>query len=57
MQILLDENLSEIVGILIGDGCISKYYAKDRKGPRFCILIPGDWKSDREYYFTFINPE
>jgi hypothetical protein len=52
----LDENLAEIIGIVIGDGCISEYKPKSRSKTCLVLLITGNWVTDTDYYKEFIQP-
>lgn len=44
----LNKNLSEFYGILLGDGCISKY--KNRNRIIYAIRIDGNSITDKYYY-------
>ena len=52
----LDENLAELVGAFIGDGCLSKYYIENRNKWQQVVLFTGSWKKDFLYYKDVINP-
>jgi intein/homing endonuclease len=52
----LDENLAEVIGIIIGDGCISEYKPKAQSKTRLVLLITGSWEMDINYYEKFIQP-
>lgn len=49
MKCEINEDVSELIGVIIGDGCISKYKPKDR-AERTVLLITGNWETDRKYY-------
>lgn len=38
---MLNENLSEFIGALIGDGCLSKYWCKYDNRWRYIIAFAG----------------
>ncbi|MEW6035396.1 MAG: LAGLIDADG family homing endonuclease [Candidatus Micrarchaeota archaeon] len=50
----LNEDLAEVIGAFIGDGCISSYYEGERR--RSVVLFTGNWKNDRVYYRKTIVP-
>jgi hypothetical protein len=50
----LDEDLAEVIGAFIGDGCISEYNEGTRR--RTVVLFTGNWKNDKEYYEEKIVP-
>ena len=52
----LNEDLAEIVGAFIGDGCLSRYYIKKRKKWQQVVLFTGSWKNDSLYYKNVIQP-
>lgn len=49
MSYKLDKSLSELIGIIIGDGCI-RY-----KNNHYFIEIVGNPKNEKEYYFNYIK--
>ncbi len=51
----LNEELSEVAGALIGDGCLSKYYANFDKRFRYEIAFTGN-NDEYAYYESFIRP-
>jgi len=50
----LNENLAEVVGAFIGDGCLSTYNEGARR--RTVVLFTGSWKNDERYYRERIAP-
>ena len=51
----INENLAEVVGVFIGDGCLSNVNNNGRH--QICVAFSGSWKNDEEYYdkkITFI---
>ncbi len=52
----LNEDLAELVGAFIGDGCLSQYYIKNRKKWQQVILFTGSWRNDSLYYKNVIQP-
>ena len=52
----LNEDLSEFLGVLIGDGCISKFKSSSRNKAYIQMLLTGNWKNDRLYYENKISP-
>ena len=53
---ILDEDLAEVVGALIGDGCLCKFWSKARRTWRYELLFTGGWDKDHEYYTARIQP-
>ena len=51
----MNEELSELVGLFIGDGCMSKYSRKNRPNRTSIILFTGGWKKDSQYYHVVIR--
>ena len=47
-MVKLDKNLAEFYGILVGDGCISKFVAQSKT--HHVIRIDGNSITDKEYY-------
>ncbi len=54
-KIFLSEELAEFVGALLGDGCLSKYFAKSQGSYRYEIAFTGS-KTDFPYYRDFLQP-
>ena len=52
----LNKKLSELIGVFIGDGCLSEYYRKDRNQKCRVVLFTGSWKKDQDYYGRIIRP-
>src|SRR3989339_1326702 len=44
----LNKELAELYGIILGNGCISRYYCSNRE--RIEIRIDGNSLTDKEYY-------
>jgi len=55
-NIKISEDLAEFYGAMIGDGCLSKYYSKDRKTAREVALLTGHMINDIDYYNNTIRP-
>ena len=51
----IDSNISEFIGAMIGDGCISQYKPKGRS-TKITMLLTGSWEKDVDYYKCFIHP-
>jgi len=49
----INKELAEFYGILLGDGCISKFYSQNRN--KEIIRIDGHSQNDREYYTYLQN--
>ena len=54
-NIKISEGLAEFYGAMIGDGCLSKYYANYDKRDKFCVLLTGH-THDEPYYREAIRP-
>ena len=50
----LNENLAEVIGAFIGDGCLSTY--REGKRTRTVVLFTGNWKNDEVYYRNMMMP-
>jgi hypothetical protein len=48
-----DQRFALLYGILLGDGCLSRYKTKDGR-ERFAVCITGDFYSDGEFYKKII---
>lgn len=53
MQFNLNKDLAEFYGILLGDGCLSKY--KNKNSISYAIRIDGNSLTDRNYYIHIQN--
>jgi intein/homing endonuclease len=51
----IDEDLAEVIGVMIGDGCISQYKPKSTGKTRLDLLITGSSETDVENYREFIQ--
>ncbi|MBI2549851.1 LAGLIDADG family homing endonuclease [Candidatus Woesearchaeota archaeon] len=51
----ISKEFAELYGILLGDGCLSKYNRKDRKNPTYCTLFTGH-THDMPYYLNTLRP-
>ncbi len=51
----ITEELSELFGALLGDGCLSQYKRKGRKTQVYCTLFTGH-THDLPYYENTLNP-
>lgn len=51
-----NEDLCEVIGILMGDGCLSKYFSKYDSRFRHEITITGHIYDDNEYYENYVIP-
>ncbi len=49
------KGLAELYGALLGDGCLSKYYATYDKRTRYCVQLTGHIH-DRHYYEAILKP-
>lgn len=52
---ILNEDLAEFYGALIGDGCLSKFFSVSDNRFRFCTLLTGH-THDEKYYRDTIQP-
>ncbi|MAG91650.1 hypothetical protein CMO83_03165 [Candidatus Woesearchaeota archaeon] len=51
----ISEDLAELYGAMLGDGCLSKYFANFDKRYKFCTLITGHYH-DEQYYREILQP-
>ena len=51
----LNKEIAEVVGALLGDGCISRYWSRSESIWRYEIAVTGS-HSDFNYYKNFIQP-
>ena len=51
----LNEELAELTGTLIGDGCLSKYFANFDRRWRYEIAFTGN-NDEYDYYCDFVRP-
>src|SRR3989344_6155096 len=51
---MVDQHLYEFYGILMGDGCISKYTSSNKVHHE--IRIDGNAITDADYYFDYLVP-
>ena len=56
MNPVLTEDVAEVVGAFIGDGCLSRYFIRKRKKWQDVLLFTGSWKNDSLYYRKIIQP-
>lgn len=52
----LTEELAEMIGVFVGDGCLSQSKRKDRKGYSKEVVFTGSWDKDSQYYMDIIQP-
>jgi hypothetical protein len=55
LNLTMNKGLAEVYGAMLGDGCLSTYYSKDKQKQEFCTLITGH-THDRAYYERIIRP-
>ena len=53
-SMILDEEMAEVIGAFIGDGCLSKWNADGRE--KRAVVFTGSWKNDTAYYNDVIVP-
>jgi len=54
---IFDGDFAEVVGALIGDGCLCKFLSKSEGNVwRYVVAFTGPWNQDHEYYETRIRP-
>ena len=53
---MLNEQLSEFLGVVVGDGSLSRFWSKSDKRMIFLTSITGSWKNDSEYYRNVVQP-
>ena len=51
----INEELAEMMGALIGDGCISRYKTREGRVRTF-LLYSGHSDNDADYYEEIVNP-
>ena len=51
----IEKKFALLYGILLGDGCISKYTTKDKR-KRFVISITGNYYNDGKFYKNILKP-
>jgi hypothetical protein len=57
MSIFLNEDIAEVVGAFIGDGCLSRHYDSRGSGAwREVVMFTGAWDKDSGYYKCIIKP-
>lgn len=52
----IDARVAELLGIMLGDGSINKYFAKGRTATDYVISVTGNADKDRDYLVTFVSP-
>ncbi len=55
MKMEISKEFAELYGVLLGDGCLSKYNTSDRKTPTYCTLFTGH-THDLPYYVEKLRP-
>jgi hypothetical protein len=55
-KVVKDEDFWELVGILMGDGCLSEFFSNYEKRERCEVVIVGNEKWDLEYYQNHVLP-
>lgn len=56
ISIVNNRRALEFFGIMMGDGCLSEYYAKYDNSKRRDIKISGNSNKDREYMLNYVSP-
>lgn len=56
MQYIIDKDIALLYGVLLGDGCLSLVYPKNRKSPLKFITITGSSKDDLPFFEQVIHP-
>ena len=51
----ISKEFAELYGVLLGDGCLSKYKRKDRNNATYCTLFTGH-THDLPYYTNVLRP-
>ncbi len=52
----IDESVWEIIGICMGDGCLSRYFSNYEKRWKYDIIFTGNMKDDLSYYKGHLLP-
>jgi len=52
----IDTDIWELIGICLGDGCLSKYFSKYENRWQYEVLFTGNLKDDTKYYEDCIIP-
>lgn len=55
MAFKINENVSEFIGAIVGDGCLSRYWSNYDKRWKCVISFTGQWDHDRDYYKNIIQ--
>ncbi|MFQ6020477.1 MAG: LAGLIDADG family homing endonuclease [Candidatus Aenigmatarchaeota archaeon] len=53
---MINKDVAELVGVHLGDGRMSHYFARSEDIFRFEILFTGDWDKDSRYYKEVLQP-
>jgi len=56
IKVKLDESFWELVGIMMGDGCLSKFFSNYENLIRYDTTISGNLYEDKVYYLTHVIP-
>jgi hypothetical protein len=52
----MNTDLAELVGVFIGDGCLSRYFSKYDGRYKKVVLFTGNLENDMEYYEKVLKP-
>jgi len=52
----MNENVAEMIGLFLGDGCLSRYFSKYNKKWISVLLFTGNLQNDKEYYESILRP-
>lgn len=52
----MDIELAELVGVFIGDGCLSRYFSNYDNRWKSVVLFTGNLENDEEYYERVLRP-
>ena len=52
----IDNDVWELFGVILGDGCLSKYFSRCQRGDVYEVLLTGNMTDDLQYYIRRIIP-
>ena len=53
---MLNEKLSEFVGTVVGDGCLTRFWSSYDNRIIYLTSLTGSWQNDSKYYQNVIQP-
>lgn len=52
----MNKGIAEIIGLFIGDGCLSRYFSKYENRWKSIVLFTGNLYNDKKYYENILQP-